>query len=218
VSRRVVRLISMTNKIIAFTGLAMTGKSTARMIMQQLLDEKGIANEYVHFGSTEEVARRDTANEWTNEEAILTQQQKERLIRERWRAEYGMGVMAEKMLPRIKELLHQDKLIVIDNLYSDEERDILKTAFGDDSLIVVALSADWLVRVRRAKNRPERPLRMDELRERDKAEVYNLQKGATIALADFTIVSNTDEQTDPERARAVIHDALQERVLPIFLI
>jgi hypothetical protein len=168
----------------------------------------------VHFGSTEEVARRDAENDWTEEEAVLTQAKKEQLIRERWRAESGMGVMAEKMLPTMKQQVDSGKLVIVDNLYSDEERTVLKEAFGQDSLIVVALAADWNVRVRRSADRPERPLSEEELRQRDEAEIYNLHKGPAIALADFTIANNINETTNPEAARALIAEALRERVMP----
>lgn len=195
----------------------MTGKTTARTLMQRLLDEHGIENEYIHLGSTEEVARRDAANEWTDEESSLSQQQKEKLVREQWRDEFGMGVMAEKALVPIQEMLNAGKHVVIDNLYSDEERTVLKQHFGEDCLLIVALAADWNVRVRRGRNRPERPLSEQELKERDKAEVHNLHKGPTIALADFTIVNNIDELTDPNAAHHVIEEALRDRVLPIIL-
>lgn len=202
-------------RIVAFTGLPMTGKSTAREILQKMLDDAGIPQAFVHLGSTEEVARRDAENDWTSEEAVLTQAKKEQLIRERWRAESGMGVMAEKMLPTIKQQIESGKLVIVDNLYSDEERTVLREAYGKDSLVVVALAADWNVRVRRAANRPERPLSETELRERDEAEIYNLHKGPAIALADFTIANNVNESTDPEAARKLIEDALRERVLPV---
>ena len=205
------------NKIIAFTGLPMTGKSTARKIMQRLLDEKGIANDYVHLGSTEEVARRDVENDWTSEESVMSQGAKEQLIRERWRSESGMGVMAEKATAEIKDLLENGKVVVIDNLYSDEERTVLRKHFGEDCLLVVALAADWHVRVRRGNNRPERPLTAEEIKERDHAEVYNLHRGPTIALADFMIVNNIDEQSDADGAQKVIETALRERVLPVLL-
>lgn len=204
----------MKIKVIAFTGLPMTGKSTARGIMQKLLDDAKIPQAFVHLGSTEEVARRDAENDWTEEEAVLTQAKKEQLIRERWRAESGMGVMAEKMLPTMKQQVDSGKLVIVDNLYSDEERTVLKEAFGQDSLIVVALAADWNVRVRRGANRAERPLSEEELRQRDEAEIYNLHKGPAIALADFTIANNINETTNPEAARALIAEALRERVMP----
>lgn len=205
----------MKIKIVAFTGLPMTGKSTAREILQKLLDDAGIPQAFVHFGSTEEVTRRDAEHNWTEEEAVLTQAKKEQLIRERWRAESGMGVMAEKMLPTIKEQIDSGKIIVVENLYSDEERTVLKQAFGADSLVVVALAADWNVRVRRGANRPERPLSEAELRERDEAEIYNLHKGPAIALADFTIANNINETTNQEATRELIKNALKERVLPV---
>ena len=195
----------------------MTGKSTAREIMQKLLDGVKVPQTYLHFGSTEEVARRDAEHDWTEEEAVLTQAKKEQLIRERWRAESGMGVMAEKMLPTIREYIKAGKLVIIDNLYSDEERGVLKKEFGGDKLVVVALAADWNVRVRRAANRLERPLSEVELRVRDDAEIYNLHKGPAIALADFTIANNVNETTEPEAARKLIEDALKERVLPVVL-
>jgi len=207
----------MKVKIIAFTGLPMTGKSTAREILQMLLDNAAVPQAFVHFGSTEEVARRDHENDWTEEESVLTQAKKEQLIRERWRAESGMGVMAEKMLPKIKELVDRGKVVVVDNLYSDEERAVLRKTFGDESLIVVALAADWNVRVRRAANRPVRPLSEQELLQRDEAEIYNLHKGPAIALADFTIVNNVNEQTEPDAARALIEDALKDRVMPVII-
>ena len=126
-----------------------------------------------------------------------------------------MGVMAEKMLPKIKELISSGKLVIIDNLYSDEERTVLRKAFGNDSLVVIAITADWNVRVRRANNRTERPLSEQELLQRDEAEIYNLHKGPAIALADFTIANNVNEQTDPDAARALIEDALRDRVMPV---
>lgn len=195
----------------------MTGKTTAREIMQRLLDGVEVPQTFLHFGSTEEVARRDAEHDWTEEEAVLTQAKKEQLIRERWRAESGMGVMAERMLPTIRQFIKAGRVVIIDNLYSDEERGVLKEEFGKDSLIVVALAADWHIRVVRGANRPERPLSETELKQRDEAEIYNLHKGATIALADFTIANNINETTDPEAARKLIEDALKERVLPAVL-
>lgn len=197
--------------------MAMTGKSTAREIMQKLLDGVEVPQAYIHFGSTEEVTRRDAEKDWNEEEAVLTQAKKEQLIRERWRAESGMGVMAEKMLPTIREYIKAGKLVIIDNLYSDEERTVLTKEFGKEALLVVAIDADWNVRVRRAANRSERPLTEKELRARDEAEIYNLHKGPSIALADFTIANNINETTDPEAARKLLEDALKERVLPAVL-
>ncbi len=168
----------------------MVGKSTAREQLESLLDEAGIKHEYVHFGSTEEVERRNASELWSEEQNEWSMEQKERFIREEWRSEHGMGVMAEKMLPKIKSITDSGKLVIVDNMYSDEEHQVLKKAFNEDSIMVIAVTADWDIRVERASKREYRPLNATELKERDEAEIYNLHKAPTIALAHFTIVNN----------------------------
>jgi dephospho-CoA kinase len=200
--------------IIAFTGLPMAGKSTARETMQSLLSSKNIKNEYLHFGATEEVERRNAANEWEPAQANLTMAEKERYIRELWRAEHGMGAMATMKLPELRELTAAGNIVLIDNLYSDEERAVIKQEFGEDSLLLVAVAADWNVRVRRGAHREYRPLTEEELLIRDNAEVYNLHKAPTIALARYTIVNNANEQADPALAHQLLRNDLESRILP----
>lgn len=203
----------MSAKIIAFTGLPVTGKSTARETAQELLEQNDIPYAYVHFGTTEEVEKRNASGDWEDSEKNLTMEEKERLLREKWRSEKGMGVMAEVHLPAIQKHLEDGKIILIDNLYSDEERQVLAEHFGKDALVLVTMAADWKTRVRRGANRPYRPLSPSQLKSRDEAEVYNLHKAATIALADYTIVNNHNEQEDPEGARRLLKDELLSRVL-----
>lgn len=180
----------MKTKVIAFAGLPMVGKSTAREQLEKLLDENNIEHEYVHFGATEEVERRNAANEWDEAQKDLTMAEKEKYIRELWRNEGGMGVMATKMLPKMQAINEAGKLVVIDNMYSDEERGVIMDAFGSDSLFLVAIVADWDVRVKRGAAREYRPLTEQEIRDRDQAEIYNLHKAPTIALAQVTIINN----------------------------
>lgn len=196
----------MKRKIIAFTGLPMTGKSTAREMLEELFEEKEIGYEYVHFGATEEVERRNAANEWEADQSTWSMAQKEQYIRELWREESGMGVMALKMLPKIKEIIGSGKVVVIDNMYSDEERIALKEAFGEESILVVATVADWDVRVERGKNRSYRPLTAEELAIRDSAEIYNLHKAPTIALAHYTLLNNSSSTKD-------LKDDIENRIL-----
>lgn len=194
-------------KIIAFVGLPMTGKSTAREMMQKILDEHGIAQDYVHFGSTEEVERRNEAGEWDSAQSNWTMEQKERYLREQWRAELGMGAMAIKQLAKIGSDINDGKLVLIDNLYSDEERIVLTREFGEDSLLLVATVADWKVRAERGKNREYRPLTESELAERDEAEVYNLHKAPPVVLARVTVANNSNDV-------AQLKSELESRVLP----
>lgn len=199
----------MNYKIIAFTGLPMVGKSTAREQLEELLDLNNIEHEYVHFGSTEEVEHRNSSKLWSEEQNSWTMEQKERFVREEWRTEHGMGVMAEKMLPKIKSITDSGKLVIIDNMYSDEERQSLKAEFGEDSFMVIAVTADWDVRVERASKREYRPLNATELKERDEAEIYNLHKAPTIALAHFTILNNGQTK---ESLRADIESRILRKI------
>ena len=186
----------MKKKIVAFTGLPMAGKSTAREMLEVLLDEHEIAHEYVHFGATEEVERRNEAKEWDDNQLSWTMAQKEQYVRELWRQENGMGVMAIKMLSKIRSIIDAEKVVVIDNMYSDEERLVMFDEFGDEALLVVATVADWEVRVKRGRSRSYRPLTEEELSTRDKAEVYNLNKAPTIALAHYTLLNNSNNPED----------------------
>ncbi len=206
----------MSNKlprIIAFVGLPFTGKSTARELTQEILDEKGIANDYVYFGVPPEVERRNAAGEWTEDEAKLTFQQKERLIREAWRAEHGMGVMAMKALPEIEQHITEGKVVLIDNLYSEEEREILVEKYGENELLLVAMATDWDVRVARAAHREYRPLSEDELAHRDDTEIRNLHKAPPIARAHVTIVNNNDDPKKFEQAKQELKNEIEVRVL-----
>lgn len=197
----------MKPRIIAFTGMPMTGKSTARETMQAILDEHNIPQTYVHFGSTEEVERRNTAGEWSESEKNLSMEQKEKLLREQWRAEHGMGAMAIMKLPQIEKALSEGKIVLIDNLYSDEERTVLNEKFGEESTLLVATAADWNVRVDRGANRSYRKLTEEELRERDYSEVYHLHKSPPIALAKITIANNSNVLENLKKE-------LEARVLP----
>ena len=194
-------------KVIAFAGLPMVGKSTARELMESLLDEHNIPHDYVHFGSTEEVERRDAAGEWDDAQKNLTMAEKEQFIRELWRKEGGMGVMATKMLPKMQEITKAGKIVLIDNMYSDEERLVIKEEFGEDSLFLIAVVADWDVRVQRGASREYRPLTEEEIRTRDEAEIYNLHKAPTIAFAQVTIVNNGQSKEE-------LKAELASRVLP----
>lgn len=206
-------------RILAFVGLPFTGKSTAREITEQLLDEQGIAWYKSYFGGhvVDEVERRNEAKEWGPDHAHLTFQQKEKYIRESLREQHGLGAMAKLSLPGIDTALQENKVILIDDLYSEEEREILVDKYGEANLTLVAMAADWQVRVERAKLRPHRPLTEEELAERDDAEIRNLHKAPPIARAHVTIVNNSYEKADFENSVKALRQDIETRVLPNLL-
>lgn len=202
--------------IVAFTGLPMTGKSTAREITEELLTKKDIAWERVYFGGVviDEVEKRNQSNDWSEGQESWSQQEKEKWVREELRAREGLGIIAKRCLPQIDKAAKDNKVVLIDDLYSEEERQILIDKYGEKALTLVTLAADWPVRVRRGKNRAVRPLTEDELQARDNAEIFNLHKAPPIALAHFTIVNNHDEQEAKGVGRKNLAKEIESRVLP----
>jgi dephospho-CoA kinase len=59
-------------------------------------------------------------------------------------------------------------------------------------MIIVAVACDRPLRYQRLASRPERPLTYAEAEARDLREVERLEKGGPIALADYTLLNNSD--------------------------
>jgi len=100
---------------------------------------------------------------------------------------------------KFKSLLKKGN-VVGDGLYSFEEYKVLKTHFGEQ-LVVIAVYAPPELRYKRISQRVSgkedtdsrnRPVTTDEAKARDLAEIENLNKGGTIAMADFTLVNTKD--------------------------
>ncbi len=206
----------MKKIIIAFVGLPFTGKSTAREITEKLLDERGVAWHKAYFGGivVGEVERRNEENDWTPTHLHLSNQQKEKYIRESLREQHGLGAMAKLSVPEMDKAFEEGKVVLVDDLYSEEEREILADKYGEDNLTLVAMATDWDVRVQRAKHREHRPLNEEELAERDDSEIRNLHKAPPIARAHFTIVNNSFDREDFEKSKLSVRHEIESRVLP----
>lgn len=111
----------------------------------------------------------------------------ERLFREQIRHELGMKAIAVKAEPFINNLKKKFINIVLDGLYSWEEYEYLKRIYSQ--LMLLCIYARPVIRYQRLSRRPHRPLAPDEARERDIAELVNLNKGNPIAFSDFLIVN-----------------------------
>lgn len=172
-------------ELVCVTGLPGAGKSIA----SDFFVEKGF--QYVRFGQVvlDEVMKRGLAVKESNE----------RDVREELRDKYGMAAMAILNLPKFNALLEKGNVIG-DGLYSFEEYKVLKKEFGNQ-LVVVAIYAPPRMRYERLTQRKRsvddkiarfRPLTIEEAESRDLAEIENLNKGGTIAMADFTILNIKD--------------------------
>jgi len=84
---------------------------------------------------------------------------------------------------------------VLDGVYSWTEYKTLKHEFPRN-LTFLAVVVDKKIRYKRVANRPGRAFDAAAIRERDRSEIENLEKGGPIAAADYYILNNgTIEET-----------------------
>jgi dephospho-CoA kinase len=165
-------------KIVAFVGLAGSGKSSA----VDYLTEKGYPK--VYFGGILYQAMNDANIE------ITFDSQKE--FREKIREKEGKDFVVKRAIQQTHELIAAGQhRVILDGLYAWTEYKILKSEFPGE-LTVVAVVAPKHLRKRRLANRPERPLTAVETDQRDWAEIENLEKGGPIAIADHYIINDGD--------------------------
>lgn len=176
-------LAEMTNhthpnaKIVAFVGLAGSGKSTA----VDYLTEKDIPK--VYFGGIFYEAMKEagiTPGDWEPENKFRKE------IRER----EGKDFIVNRAVKQLQDLIDagQHRLIA-DGLYSWTEYRILKRAFPGE-LTVVAVVAPKKLRHHRLANRPERPMTSQQVDQRDWHEIEDIEKGGPIAIADYFIMND----------------------------
>jgi dephospho-CoA kinase len=174
------------NKVVCITGLCGAGKS---IVSDYLVNKKSF--QFLRFGqiTMDEVKKR----------GLPINEASEKLVREDIRKQHGMGAFALLNLSKLDELIKKG-YVVGDGLYSFEEYKILKDHFSD-KLIVIAVYAPPCLRYERISQRisdstdtdlRHRSITVEEAKKRDIAELENLNKGATIAMADFTIQNTKD--------------------------
>jgi dephospho-CoA kinase len=173
------------HKLICITGLTGSGKSAA----SDYFVEKKF--QYLRFGQIvlDEVKKR----------GLEPVEKNERPIREEFRKKYGMAAMAKLNLKNFRRLLKKGNVIG-DGLYSFEEYKLLKKEFGKQ-FVTIAVFAPPDMRYKRLTTRKllktdtklrNRPATIKAAESRDFAEIENLNKGGTIAMADYTIVNTRD--------------------------
>lgn len=162
------------NKIVAIVGMCGSGKSVASEYLENNLGYKK-----VYFGGVT-MKKLQEANLEVNPE-------NEKMMREKLRKDLGMGAYAKVLLPEIKELLHEND-VVLDGLYSWTEYKILIDEISELKLISVV--ADKNIRYERLTEREIRPLTNEEAQKRDLSEIENIEKAPPIAYADYYIFNN----------------------------
>jgi len=170
----------MTNhenlKILAFVGLAGSGKSTA----VEHFTKKGYPK--VYFGGVILEAMKEAGVEITPEN--------EKRFREELREKHGKDVVANRIIEQIRNLANAGQhRIIADGLYTWTEYKIMKSAFPGE-LTLVAVVAPRHLRYHRLSQREYRPLTSTEAYTRDQSEIENLEKGGPIAISDHYVIND----------------------------
>lgn len=179
-------------KIIAFVGLAGSGKSAA----VEYLTEKGIPK--IYFGGIIYKAMEEAGIE------ITWESQKQ--FREEIREKEGKDFVVKRVIKEAHDLINAGQhRIVLDGLYTWSEYKILKHEFPA-AMSVIAIVTPKHERKTRMAKRTERPMTPQEVDERDWAEIENLEKGGPIAIADYFV--HNDKTID--NLHAQLHDVLRQ--------
>ncbi|MCL2037711.1 AAA family ATPase [Candidatus Saccharibacteria bacterium] len=165
-------------KVIAVVGMMGSGKGTAVEYLT-----KKYSWPSVYFGGMvyEEVARRG-----------LDIVRDETAVRQDMRAKEGPAVLAKRVAVKAHELLNEGaETVVLDGLYSWSEDKYLRQEFGND-IIMIAVVAPKKLRRQRVLERVDqrRKYTLDEVVEREIAEIENIEKGGPIAYADFYVMND----------------------------
>ena len=165
-------------KILAIVGMSGAGKSVA----VDYLTDQGYPK--VYFGGMiyKEMEKRGIPR--------TEDGQSEKNFREQIREEEGKDWVVNQVIAETKDLINAgQKRIVLDGVYSWTEYKILKHEFPK-SLTFIAIVTDKHLRYERVAKRPGRSFDAKAIRERDRSEIENLEKGGPIVAADYYILNN----------------------------
>ena len=165
-------------KILAIVGMSGSGKS----VVVDHLTDKGYPK--VYFGGMiyKEMEKRGIARTEDGEA--------EKKFREEIREKEGKDWVVRQVIAETKDLIGAgQKRIVLDGVYSWTEYKALKHEFPTN-LTFIAIVTDKQLRYDRVAKRPGRAFDAVAIRERDRSEIENLEKGGPIAAADYYILNN----------------------------
>lgn len=165
-------------KIVAFVGMSGSGKSVA----VDYLTEKGVPR--VYFGGMiyKEMEKRGIERTPDGES--------EKKFREMIRETEGKDWVVRQVIDEVHNLVNAgQRRIVLDGVYSWTEMKTLKHEFPGQ-MTFIAIVVPKRLRYKRVAMRPERPFPEEEIKERDRSEIENLEKGGPIAAADYYVLND----------------------------
>ncbi len=165
-------------KMLALVGMSGSGKSVA----VDYLTDKGYPK--IYFGGMiyKEMEKRGIVRTEDGES--------EKEFREMIRETEGKDWVVRQVIGEAKDLIAAgQKRIILDGVYSWTEYKTLKHEFPT-CLTFVAIVVDKKLRYDRVAERTDRAFDITAIRERDRSEIENLEKGGPIAAADYYVLNN----------------------------
>ena len=181
-------------KIIAVVGMSGSGKTVA---VNHLTDQ-GIPR--IYFGGMiyKEMEKRGIERSEDGES--------EKEFRQMIRETEGKDWVVRQVIDETRDLIAAgQKRIVLDGVYSWTEYTTLKHEFPK-LITFVAVVVDKKIRYKRIAKRPDRPFDGNAIRERDRSEIENLEKGGPIAAADYYILNNGGKEELCDRLDEILHE------------
>lgn len=175
-------------KILAIVGMSGSGKSVA----VDHLTGKGYPK--VYFGGMiyKEMEKRGIERTEDGES--------EKKFREEIRQTEGADWVVRQVISEVYDLVAAgQKRIILDGVYSWTEYKTLKHEFPG-KVTFLAVVVDKELRYDRVAKRPGRAFDLNAIRERDRSEIENLEKGGPIVAADYYVLNNG---TIPEMCKDV---------------
>lgn len=181
-------------KIIAVVGMSGSGKS---VIVDHLTD-KGYPK--VYFGGM-------VYKEMEKRGIIRTEDgESEKKFREEIRQKEGKDWVVRQAIEEAKDLINAgQKRIILDGVYSWTEYKILKHEFPT-CLTFIAIVVDKHLRYDRVAKRPGRAFDGKAIRERDRSEIENLEKGGPIVAADYYVLNNGTIEDVQQRVDQILKE------------
>lgn len=165
-------------KIVAYVGMSGSGKSVA----VDYMTDKGYPK--IYFGGMiyKEMERRGIERTEDGES--------EKHFREMIRETEGKDWVVRQVIEETHRLIEAgQKRIVLDGVYSWTEYLTLKREFTGE-MTFIAIVVPKKLRYKRVAERVDRPFTLEQIRERDRSEIENLEKGGPIAAADYYVLND----------------------------
>ena len=165
-------------KILAIVGMSGSGKS----VVVDHLTDKGYPK--VYFGGMiyKEMEKRGIERTEDGES--------EKEFREMIRKTEGADWVVRQVIEEVRDLVGAgQKRIILDGVYSWSEYKVLRHEFPG-CVTFLAVVVDKKLRYERVAKRAERAFDHAAIRERDRSEIENLEKGGPIVAADYYVLNN----------------------------